>query len=84
MFTSLVSIASESNNTRPAKLVTASDEAFALLLFDNCIDNWIKMAKMEKHQTKNCNLRNQGTTRTKRKKQRQTGDKKVHRCSSKK
>jgi hypothetical protein len=46
-FTSLVSLASESNNTRPAKLVTASDEAFALLLFENYIDKWIEMAKTQ-------------------------------------
>ena len=46
-FTSLVSLASESNNTRPAKLVTASDKAFALLMFDNNIDKWIEMAKTQ-------------------------------------
>lgn len=45
-FTNLVSLASETNST--AKIVTASDEAFALLLFDNYMDKWVKMANTTK------------------------------------
>jgi hypothetical protein len=64
-FTSLVSIADESNNTRPAKFVTASDKAFALLLFDNYIDKWIEMAKNPP--PKESQAEEAGTTRIKRK-----------------
>ena len=48
-YVSLVSLACETNRTA-AKLVTMSDEAFALLIFDNYIDKWIEISEEEKEQ----------------------------------
>jgi hypothetical protein len=42
-YTSLVSEAATTDKTQ-GKIVTVSDEAFALLLFDNYIDKWVEMA----------------------------------------
>jgi hypothetical protein len=42
-YTSLVSKAATTDKTQ-GKIVTVSDEAFALLLFDNYIEKWIEMA----------------------------------------
>ena len=42
-YTSLVSKAATADKTQ-GKIVTVSDEAFALLLFDNYKDKWVEMA----------------------------------------
>jgi hypothetical protein len=50
----------DANTATPGKTVTVSDEAFALLIYENFVDKWIKAAAKEEKRTRQ---RQDNTTR---------------------